>query len=119
MKCSCSLCLLLIMVLLQIIQTDSILQTNTWYNITISGLGQGSSNTQLYVNDATVSKTISPFDNVDFSVLNGPLYIGGHSSPQNIDVSIFSIIFSEAIVIKIIYQTRVMIVTYQCDVLIV
>ena len=73
----------------QILQLESTLKPNVWHNVTLSGLALGSSNTLLFVNSVLTSTTHSKFDSgsLDFNLLNGPLYIGGHKSPQSINVS--------------------------------
>ena len=63
------------------------LLTNTWYTLELRHLSQGSSGIELYLNNHSVSVYFEAFSPVDFSILTGPLYIGGHPLPKQIEVS--------------------------------
>lgn len=75
--------------LFQIISQFFVFEPNHWYNISFSNITHGSADFDIYVNGAKIDVIASPFDEINFSELSGPLYIGGHPYPLTIDVSSF------------------------------
>ena len=75
------------MIFLQITHVGSTLSPNMWYNVTVTNLRYGNIGIELLINDVIVSISTHPFTGLDFNVLNGPLFIGGHQSLQNIEVN--------------------------------
>ena len=63
------------------------LAKNTWYTIELRHLSQGSSGLEMYLNNVSLSFSTDQFSGINFNVLNGPLYIGGHPQPKRIEVS--------------------------------
>ena len=72
---------------LQIIQTESSLLLNSWYKLDLLGLNQGSLGFSILLNNQSVSVQSDSFEGINFEVLNGPLYVGGHPNPLALQVS--------------------------------
>ena len=62
--------------------SNSSLAPDTWHTVELRGLGQGVSGFSVAIDNQTIPYTSSQKDfvGVDFSSLNGLLYIGGHPS---------------------------------------
>lgn len=63
----------------------------TWYTVEFIGLGGGGSRFTLSVDDITVPHTPASFPGINFNVFSGPLYVGGHPSLSEIQVSLNSV----------------------------
>ena len=55
------------------------------HEVQLQGLGAGSDSFTLLF-DGSRASTLPDFDAVNFSVFDGPLYIGGHPQPASIQV---------------------------------
>lgn len=60
--------------------------SNSWYRLDLLRLNEGSSGFSLLLNNESLSVQSDNFEGIDFEVLDGPLYIGGHPNPVAIRV---------------------------------
>lgn len=63
------------------------LAANAWHEVTLSNIGRGSDTLQVTINGSTSEFTSTGADTeLNLEMLEGPLYIGGHSNLADIQV---------------------------------
>jgi hypothetical protein len=61
---------------------------NTWYTLDFHNFSAGSEGLTVTLDNRTTPFSTDPFNGFDFASLDGPLFIGGHPSPQQIEVQL-------------------------------
>lgn len=64
--------------LMQILQQSEVLSSSTLYNLTLQNLRLGSQGFLVTLNGSPLSTIHGSFSPINFDVLNGPLFVGGH-----------------------------------------
>ena len=73
---------------MQILQQSEVLSSSVFYNLTLHNLRLGSQGFMVTLNGSPLSTVHGTFSSVNFDVLNGPLFVGGHPSFPTLQVII-------------------------------